>query len=336
VEKIYYEDYSLEIKVLSTWGKNSVAGLTELQLFDCEGNLIQIKPSLIYLRNCGSVAHKKVGNLTSGVFHTNDENDMWMFLLPTAPEKAELCINFKSACGLGAVRIWNYNVESKDENNNGIKDINLYLNKSLIFNGTIFPGKGKPEDDYCTTIFLTRNSKTLALNKGNYNFFADQNLTDKIRDLRESKIMQAFSKTTNLGNHNMKEQRTIGKIHRNKNNHAIKSNVCNPGDQIFNTISNKAIIQQNITNTNIRAPKNDVYKYITGPISSYNINSGKSPQFQHCLTDDEGQSSSSINQCVPVLGGFARIPSGKSVESKSHFNKHVSLTPGKSDIDERS
>ena len=90
----------------------------------------------------------------NNVYHTNDENDMWMFLLPTQPEKAEICINFKSAYGLGAIRIWNYNVESKDENNKGIKDINLYLNKSLIFNGTIFPGKGKPEDDYCTTIFL--------------------------------------------------------------------------------------------------------------------------------------------------------------------------------------
>ena len=161
MEKIYYEDYSLEIKVLSTWGKNSVAGLTELQMFDCEGNLIQIKPSLIYLRNCGSAAHKKVGNLVNGKFHTNKEDDMWIFLLPSAPETAEICVNFKSAYGLGAIRIWNYNIESKNDNNKGIKDINLYLNKSLIFNGTIFPGKGKIDEDYCTTIFLTRNSKML-------------------------------------------------------------------------------------------------------------------------------------------------------------------------------
>merc|ERR1711988_350373 len=112
---------------MGTWGKSSVAGLTELQLFDCDGNLIQIKPSHIHLRNCGSVAHKFVASLVSGIYHTNDENDMWMFLIPTMPEYAEISINFKSAYGLGAIRIWNYNVETKDENNKGIKDINLYL-----------------------------------------------------------------------------------------------------------------------------------------------------------------------------------------------------------------
>ena len=59
------------------------------------------------------------------------------------------------------------------------------------------------------------------LNKGNYNFFVDQNLTDKIRDLRESKIMQAFSKTTNFNYNN--KSRNLGQIHRNKKNeHQIK------------------------------------------------------------------------------------------------------------------
>ena len=138
MEKVYYEDYSQEIKVLSTWAKNSnsVAGLTELQLFDSEGNQIKIQRTLIYLRNCGSIAHKKVNNQCNNIYHTNDENNMWMFLLPTAPEKAEICVNFKSAHGLGAIRIWNYNVLCKDDNNKFIWQV-LSMPKFFVKKGPL-------------------------------------------------------------------------------------------------------------------------------------------------------------------------------------------------------
>lgn len=321
--KIYHEDYSLEIKVLSTWGKGAVAGLTEIQLFDNEAQSISIKPSHIHLLRCGTSAPKRVGNMVNGIFHTNNELDMWTFLLPTAPETAEISINFKSANGLGAVRIWNYNVSEKDGNSKGIKDINLYLNKNLFFNGTIFPGKGKIED-YCSTVFLTRNNKVLSLNKGNYNFFVDQNLTDKIRDIRETKINQAFNKTTNnLGKpdtpsdaeaQNGKEKlgtKVTGQIHRNKQR-TMPQKKFGSGSGVMDFGNTANSLTKKVTV--VKKPRTDGSRGIVSP-------EGR--------PKDPG-TGSTIGRAKNFGSGLNRILSGNSIESNKFLNKnYTSLTPKK-------
>jgi hypothetical protein len=330
--KIYHEDYSLEIKVLSTWGKGAVAGLTEIQLFDDEAQSISIKPSHIHLVRCGTSAPKRVGNLVNGIFHTNNELDMWTFLLPTAPEAAEISINFKSANGLGAVRIWNYNVSEKDGNSKGIKDINLFLNKNLFFNGTIFPGKGKIED-YCSTVFLTRNNKVLSLNKGNYNFFVDQNLTDKIRDIRDTKINQAFNKTTSnpgkpntpsdAGAQDCKEKpgtKVAGQIHRNKQR-TIPQKKLGSGSGVMDFGITASSLKKKVTV--VKKPRTD---------GSGGIVSPKNQPKDH-------ETGSTIERVKNFGSGLTRMLSGNSMESNRFLNKnYTSLTPKKKTFgdDERS
>ena len=180
------------------------------------------------------------------------------------------------------------------------------------------------------------------MNKGNYNFFVDQNLTDKMRDIRESKIIQAFSKTTSTVNSltQQKQESTIGKMYRNKKNQIQKRSIHNDvfgkpsgGGTTKGGISSASNDNNfNLSGTGFRNSSYRNENKYSKKASSKTYEKTVTTKVTQPSTSGPEETMNSTNQ-----NPIGRIPSGKSIESNKFSSKHFkSLTPGKSEHDERS
>ena len=68
-----------------------------------------------------------------------------------------ITIDFQSLVSVSLIRIWNYN-KSRIHSFRGAKDIEILLDKSLVFKGEInkAPGRILDADQYCEYIVLTK------------------------------------------------------------------------------------------------------------------------------------------------------------------------------------
>ena len=83
---------------------------------------------------------------------TIDDAHMWCTLMPEAPDCLEIFVSVESVCGIGAVKIYNYN-KSLLESIKGIKELEIILDQFLVWDGTLNKGTGKENDsDICTLI----------------------------------------------------------------------------------------------------------------------------------------------------------------------------------------
>lgn len=70
-------DYQeIVIRVISTWGHEYLVGLSKLEIFDQNMNLIPLLPSMIYIRNPGNGIIANPVKLISGDKFTDDSNQM--------------------------------------------------------------------------------------------------------------------------------------------------------------------------------------------------------------------------------------------------------------------
>jgi len=81
---------------------------------------------------------------------------MWSCRFPTYPKCALLFIGVVSKAGIGALRIWNFNKSSIDATK-GVKELEIFLNDSPKWFGTVKCGVGNDTSEYGTTIFLHVN-----------------------------------------------------------------------------------------------------------------------------------------------------------------------------------
>jgi protein JBTS26 len=141
------------IRVISTWGNIRFAGLTEVQIFDREGEKIQVHPSQFFLRGGPLSSVEGIEKIVNGVTESNAEKNMWFTYMPEPPKCLEIGIRLEK-CELkeiGFIFIWNYN-KSLIESVKGVKEIEILWENQLIFEGTVKRGNGKLDNEYKTVI----------------------------------------------------------------------------------------------------------------------------------------------------------------------------------------
>ena len=151
--KVNDHSHDLEIKVLSTWGHAHLAGLTEIEVFSAGQELIKLTQAMITVRNSGVGALSNPGKIIDGEKRTDDEKHMWLVPLPVPPLNLEICISLPSSDPPAGLRLWNYNKSFLDSVK-GIKEIQLYKDKELVWEGIVQRGCGNKFDDYSTDIPL--------------------------------------------------------------------------------------------------------------------------------------------------------------------------------------
>jgi len=140
---------------MSTWGSISQAGLTELQVFDEEGQKIELKPSGFHLRNCGLTSIKNISRIIDGVIYTTEEDHMCVYSMPAPPATPEISITLKTMKGVGGIRIWNYN-KSLIESVKGIKELEIIQNKNVIWFGVVNRAPGNESEPYHTEVIIKK------------------------------------------------------------------------------------------------------------------------------------------------------------------------------------
>lgn len=149
--KINEHTCEIEIKVLSTWGHAHLAGLTELEFFNSNQELIKITQSSIHIKNAGGPL-TNTSKMIDGEKHTEDDKHMWSIPLPIPPLNLEISVNLPE--NPSGIRIWNYN-KSVLDSVKGIKDVQIFKDKDLVWEGIVKRGCGNKFDNYATDISLS-------------------------------------------------------------------------------------------------------------------------------------------------------------------------------------
>jgi len=151
----------LVFKIISTWGHPYVAGLTEIELYDAQGKLINTP---LTAKNLGDGPTQPTSRLTNGKVFVNDEEYMWVAYLPLSPKVLELIFPLPLDCVVGGLAIWNYNKNSNDSVK-GVKDAEVIVDGKIVWSGIIKRGNGRINEDYSTEILLCKNEEVFKARK---------------------------------------------------------------------------------------------------------------------------------------------------------------------------
>ncbi|XP_066239210.1 katanin-interacting protein isoform X3 [Saccopteryx leptura] len=134
------------MEILSNWGDPSWVGLTEVEFFDLNNTKLYVSPHDVDIRNTDTPGD--LGRLVNRNLAGNQDCSPWMcpFRRPLqlffVVRNARLLPTFR----LATIRVWNYWTADGDLDV-GAKDVKVYVNKSLIFDGQLDRGDGEAPAD---------------------------------------------------------------------------------------------------------------------------------------------------------------------------------------------
>ncbi|CAH1274468.1 KIAA0556 [Branchiostoma lanceolatum] len=161
------EGRELKINIRTTWGDRHYVGLNGIEVFSSTGQPVKITkitadPADINVLPDYDSDPRVVTNLTDGVNRTRDDIHMW--LAPYMPHGNHfICLTFQQPCKVAMIRIWNYN-KSRIHSFRGARDIEMTLDKNLIFKGEIAKASGLLQgdlDSFGDTILFTMDEEIL-------------------------------------------------------------------------------------------------------------------------------------------------------------------------------
>uniref|UniRef100_A0A4W3IEB6 KATNIP domain-containing protein n=1 Tax=Callorhinchus milii TaxID=7868 RepID=A0A4W3IEB6_CALMI len=138
------------MEILSNWGNSGKVGLTEVQFFDLKKQRISVSPHDVDIRNADYP-----GNLSCLVNGKTKDRHMWTcpFHPPVQLYFVVHSPNRSRELGISKIRIWNYN-KNLSELNVGAKDVRIYVDSNLMFEGELEKGCGNQVFDYSTSVDL--------------------------------------------------------------------------------------------------------------------------------------------------------------------------------------
>ncbi|CAB4005620.1 Hypothetical predicted protein [Paramuricea clavata] len=155
---------SLEVKfeIKSNWSHPSEIGLTEIQFFDCDGLLINVPKHQISL-STETKGQSPLSNLINGKTKTSNERYMWK--CPYSSGEV-ITLSFQIPCqwttgehNVAKIKVWNYNKKMKDLSV-GVKEVKIFTNGSLVWDGIIDKGCGNQIYDYAEVVYLKSKEKS--------------------------------------------------------------------------------------------------------------------------------------------------------------------------------
>ncbi|CAG9311860.1 unnamed protein product [Blepharisma stoltei] len=146
----------IELRVLTTWGHAHLIGLTEIEAFNENSENIRLNPSNIQIKNTGHGVLSNPSKLVDGEKYTEDEKHMWLGPMPEPPNNLEIVLTLPSSENISALRLWNYN-KSLLDSVKGVRELEVWKDGKLVWEGTVTRGCGNRYDDYYTDIPLIPN-----------------------------------------------------------------------------------------------------------------------------------------------------------------------------------
>uniref|UniRef100_A0A452S005 Katanin interacting protein n=1 Tax=Ursus americanus TaxID=9643 RepID=A0A452S005_URSAM len=134
------------MEILSNWGHASWVGLTEVEFFDLHNTKLYVSPHDVDIRTMDTPGD--LGHLVNRNLASKKDPSLW-----TCPFHPPLQLFFVirntrrlQDFGLAKIKVWNYWTADGDLDI-GAKNVKLYVNKNLIFDGTLDKGGGEAPAD---------------------------------------------------------------------------------------------------------------------------------------------------------------------------------------------
>uniref|UniRef100_A0A8D1UC72 KATNIP domain-containing protein n=1 Tax=Sus scrofa TaxID=9823 RepID=A0A8D1UC72_PIG len=130
------------VEILSNWGNSSCVGLTEVEFFDLSNTKLYVSPHDVDIRSANTPGDP--GHLVNRNLASKKDPSLWMSPSPPPLQLFFIIRNTRQLrdFGLSKVKVWNYWTADGDLDI-GAKDVKLYVNKKLIFDGTLDRGGGE-------------------------------------------------------------------------------------------------------------------------------------------------------------------------------------------------
>ncbi|XP_014650074.1 PREDICTED: uncharacterized protein KIAA0556 homolog isoform X2 [Ceratotherium simum simum] len=145
------------MEILSNWGNASWVGLTEVEFFDLNNTKLYVSPHDVDIRNTDTPGD--LGHLVNRNFVSKKDASLW-----TCPFHPPLQLFFVLRntrqlrdFGLAEITVWNYWTADGDLDI-GAKNVKIYVNKNLIFDGKLDRGSGEGPADQSILLGL-KNEK---------------------------------------------------------------------------------------------------------------------------------------------------------------------------------
>nr|XP_025041173.1 protein KIAA0556 homolog [Pelodiscus sinensis] len=145
------------MEILSNWGNAANVGLTEVEFFDLHDVRMFVSPHDVDIRNADSPGD--LCCLVNRSLNSTKERFLWMCPF-YAPVQLYFVIRNPSRSrdfGISKIKIWNYNTRTLSALDIGAKNVKLYIDENLVFDGQLEKGCGDLTADFSTTIDLKDN-----------------------------------------------------------------------------------------------------------------------------------------------------------------------------------
>ncbi|CAK4149038.1 unnamed protein product [Aphanomyces euteiches] len=146
--------FELRFKLLSSWGQTQVIGLTQISVYDMEGNELNVIPDSLRLFSGQADAKpipksnnmvRDLAKLFDGLAHTTNDKEMW---LGKQIDANPLQIAFSVAAVPSKVCVWNYNGKLHA----CVRDMEVFVDKQCKWSGSLPETFGSEDDHTCTWI----------------------------------------------------------------------------------------------------------------------------------------------------------------------------------------
>ncbi|KAI4871459.1 hypothetical protein NFI96_021321 [Prochilodus magdalenae] len=141
------------MEILSNWGNPGRVGLTEVQFFCRRNRRLYVSPHDLDIRNTDQPGN--LSALVNGKTKTTKERNMWACIFHAPVQLYFVVRNAERSpdFSISRIKIWNYN-RSLNELDVGAREVRLYVNSTLVFEGQLQKGCGNQVFDYSTTVDL--------------------------------------------------------------------------------------------------------------------------------------------------------------------------------------
>ena len=160
----------LTLTIFTTWGDPHYVGLSAVELYDMQGELIALadvkaqvraEPADVNVLPGYGSDPRVVANLFDGALATCDDHHLWLAPF-TAGARHTVDVDLRSLHRLSLVRIWNYN-KSRIHSFRGARHVEIALDGAPIFRGEINKAPGNVPDAHAAAepILLTMDASIL-------------------------------------------------------------------------------------------------------------------------------------------------------------------------------
>ncbi|EQC32613.1 hypothetical protein SDRG_09926 [Saprolegnia diclina VS20] len=157
--------HEVRLKLLSSWGKTRVLGLTQISVYDMDGNELDVPLESVKLysgqadmrpipKSNGMV--RDLARLFNGVAYTTNESDMW---LGRQIDANPLQIAFSVSVVPSKLCIWNYNSKLQAA---CVRDVEVFVDNQCKWSGSLPESFGAEDESACTWINVVANMRKKA------------------------------------------------------------------------------------------------------------------------------------------------------------------------------